>query len=129
MGNGTDIGRVRGLGSAKHGGGHWMTQRMTAAGNLLLAVWLVVALLRLPNFEFETVSAWLSQPIAAIPMLLFILNLLYHIRLGLQVLIEDYVHDDGNKLAALFVLNIYVAALAVTSIFMILKIAFTGAPA
>ncbi|MEQ1537504.1 MAG: succinate dehydrogenase, hydrophobic membrane anchor protein [Sphingorhabdus sp.] len=129
MGNGTGIGRVRGLGSAKHGGKHWIDQRLTAIGNLLLTSWLVISLLVLPNMEHETVAAWLAQPSVAVPMILMLISIFWHIRLGLQVLIEDYVHEDGNKFAALTVLNFYVIGAAAFGIFMVAKLAFTGAPA
>ena len=129
MGNGTGIGRVRGLGSAKHGGKHWIDQRLTAIGNLLLTSWLVISLLVLPNMEHETVAAWLAQPSVAVPMILMLVSIFWHIRLGLQVLIEDYVREDGNKFAALTALNFYVIGAAAFGIFMVAKLAFTGAPA
>lgn len=129
MGNGTGIGRVRGLGSAKHGGKHWIDQRLTAVGNLLLTSWLVISLLVLPNMEHETVAAWLAQPSVAVPMILMLISIFWHVRLGLQVLIEDYVHEDGNKFAALTLLNFYVIGAAAFGIFMVAKHAFTGAPA
>ena len=129
MGNGTNLGRVRGLGSAKHGGKHWLDQRLTAVGNLLLTSWLVLSWLWLPNFDYETVTAWLAQPAVAVPMILMLINIFWHVRLGLQVLIEDYVHDEGNKFAALTILNFYVVGAAAFGIFMVAKHAFTGAPA
>lgn len=129
MGNGTGLGRVRGLGSAKHGGKHWLDQRTTAIGNLLLTSWLVVSLILLPNFEYETVAAWLAQPSVAVPMILMLTSIFWHIRLGWQVLIEDYLHDEGNKFAALTLLNFYVIGAAAFGIFMVAKHAFTGAPA
>ena len=129
MGNGTGIGRVRGLGSAKHGGKHWIDQRVTAIGNLLLTSWLVLSLLVLPNMEHETVAAWLAQPSVAVPMILMLVSIFWHVRLGLQVLVEDYVHEDGNKFAILTTLNFYVIGAAAFGIFMIAKHAFTGAPA
>ena len=128
MGNGTGIGRVRGLGSAKHGSKHWIDQRLTAIGNLLLTSWLVFSVLVLPNFEHETVAAWLAQPSAAVPMILMLVSIFWHVRLGLQVLIEDYVHEDGNKFAALTILNFYVIGAAAFGIFIVAKHAFTGAP-
>lgn len=131
MGNGTKIGRVRGLGSAKEGTRHWIDQRLTAVGNLLLTGWLVASLLLLPNFAYETVAAWLAKPMVALPMMLMLANICWHFRLGLQVLIEDYVHDEGNKFAALAILNAYAIAAAAFGIFMVAKHAFVfaGAPA
>jgi succinate dehydrogenase / fumarate reductase, membrane anchor subunit len=129
MGNGTDIGKVRGLGSAKHGSQHWIAQRMTAIGNILLSIWFVASLALLPNFEYETLVAWVSQTSVALPMVLLIICLFWHIRLGLQVFVEDYVHDAGFKLAALIALNFYVFGGVAFGIFTIAKLAFTGAPA
>jgi succinate dehydrogenase / fumarate reductase membrane anchor subunit len=83
----------------------------------------------LPNMEHETVAAWLAQPSVAVPMILMLISIFWHVRLGLQVLIEDYVHEDGNKFAALTVLNFYVIGAAAFGIFMVAKLAFTGAPA
>ncbi len=125
----TYIGRVRGLGSAKHGGEHWLKQRLTAIGNLLLTSWFVISLLVLPNFEHATLAQWLAQPVVAVPMILMIANIFWHARLGLQVLIEDYVHDEGLKFATMALLNFYVVASAVFGIFVVAKLAFTGAPA
>ncbi|WP_411289704.1 succinate dehydrogenase, hydrophobic membrane anchor protein [Sphingorhabdus sp.] len=125
----TYIGRVRGLGSAKHGGEHWLKQRLTAIGNLLLTTWFVVSLLMIPSFEHAALSQWLAQPLVAVPMILMIVNIFTHVRLGLQILIEDYVHDDGLKFATMALLNFYVIASAVFGIFVVAKLAFTGAPA
>lgn len=129
MGSGTNIGKVRGLGSAKHGGGHWINQRTSAVGNLLLTTWLVVSLLVMPNFDQSTLAQWLAQPIVAVPMILMLVSIFWHVRLGLQVLIEDYVHDDALKFGAMTLLNFYVVAGAVFGIFTVAKLAFTGAPA
>ena len=125
----TYIGRVRGLGSAKHGGEHWLKQRLTAIGNLLLTTWFVVSLLMIPSFEHAALAQWLAQPLVAVPMILMLVNIFTHIRLGLQILIEDYVHDEGLKFATMALLNLYVIASAVFGIFVVAKLAFTGAPA
>lgn len=125
----TYIGRVRGLGSARHGGEHWLKQRLTAIGNILLTIWFVVSLLLMPNFEHATLAQWLVQPVVAVPMILMIANIFWHARLGLQVLIEDYVHDDALKFATMALLNFYVVASAVFGIFVVAKLAFTGASA
>ena len=129
MGSGTNIGKVRGLGSAKHGGQHWINQRTSAVGNLLLTMWLVTSLLLMPNFEQATLAQWLAQPSAAVPMMLMLVSIFWHVRLGLQVLIEDYVHDDPLKFASITLLNFYVVASLVFGIFIVAKFAFTGAPA
>lgn len=125
MGTGTEIGRVRGLGAAKSGPHHWWMQRLTAGSNFLLIAWFLVSLARLPRYDYETVTAWLSSPLAAVPMALLVASVFWHFRLGLQVVIEDYQHDE-TRVVALVVLNFYAVAMAAFAIFAILKVAFTG---
>jgi succinate dehydrogenase / fumarate reductase membrane anchor subunit len=131
MGNGTELGRVRGLGSAKHGAQHWWAQRVTAASNLFLMLWFFVAIVRLPGYDYETVHAWLGSPWAAVPLVLLILSVFYHFRLGLQVVIEDYQHGS-SRVALLLLLNFFTFGAGAIAIFAILKVAFTviipGAP-
>ncbi|WP_380876528.1 succinate dehydrogenase, hydrophobic membrane anchor protein [Sphingomonas sp. DBB INV C78] len=126
MGTGTGIGRVRGYGSAKHGSLHWWHQRLTAAGNLILALWFVVSIFRLPVLDYATVTAWISSPFVAVALVLLTVSVFWHLRIGLQVFIEDYVHDDGFRVAALLALNFYAVGAAALAIFSILKIAFHG---
>ena len=106
MGDGTSIGRVRGLGSAHEGAHHWLLQRYTAAGNFLTVIFLAVSLVALPDLTYPTVRAWLGQPVPALAVALMIVSVFWHARLGLQVMIEDYVHDAARKFAALLVLNL-----------------------
>jgi len=129
MGTGTGIGRVRGLGSAKHGSIHWWRQRVTAAGNLLLVPWFIVSLFRLPSFDYATVAGWMASPLVAVPLVLLTISVFYHLRLGLQVVLEDYVHEEGSKVFCILLLNFYAIGSAALAIFSILKIAFGGVPA
>lgn len=129
MGTGTRLGRVRGLGSARAGSHHWIHQRVTAVGNLVLVTWLIVSALRLPGLDYDTVAAWLGQPLVAVPMILMLVSIFYHLRLGLQVLIEDYVHDDGLKFGVILLLNFYAIGGAALGIFAVAKIAFSGGAA
>lgn len=129
MGNGTSIGRVRGLGSAKSGSHHWILQRFTAVSNLLLVLWLIFSILQMPGLDYESVVGWLSQPLVAVPMALMLVSIFWHLKLGLQVLIEDYVHDDGLKFFAIMLLNFYSIGGAALGVFAIAKIAFTGGAA
>jgi succinate dehydrogenase / fumarate reductase membrane anchor subunit len=128
MGNGTQLGRVRGLGSAKEGAHHWWHQRVTAAANLFLMVWLLVSIAHQPAYDFGALHAWLASAWVAIPMILLIISVFYHFRLGLQVMIEDYVHGESG-VALLLLLNFFVIATAVIAIFSILRIALAGVPA
>ncbi len=129
MGNGTELGRVRGLGSAKEGAHHWIGQRLTAIANLLLMLWFIGSLLLLPALDYQTVTAWLSSPLAAVPMILLLASTCWHLRLGLQVFIEDYVHEASGKLPLLILLNFYAIGAAALGTFAVLKLAFTGAAA
>ena len=127
MGSGTGLGQVRGLGSAKHGGDHWIKQRTTALGNLALFLWFFASMLRLPDYGYETIRIWLASPWAAVPMMLLIVSVFTHFRIGLQVFIEDYVHDEGLKFGALVALNFFTLGLGALALFAIAKVAFTGA--
>ncbi|UAK25971.1 succinate dehydrogenase, hydrophobic membrane anchor protein [Sphingomonas nostoxanthinifaciens] len=126
MGTGTSVGRVRGLGSAKHGSHHWWHQRLTAASNLLLVTWLFVSLLRLPLYNYRALALWIGSPWVSVPLVLVTISIFYHLRLGLQVVIEDYQHDF-TRVIALVALNFYAIGGAALAIFAILKVAFTGA--
>ncbi|NCP10607.1 MAG: succinate dehydrogenase, hydrophobic membrane anchor protein [Sphingomonadales bacterium] len=126
---GTELGRVRGLGSAREGTGHFIHQRLTAVGNLALFLWLIVSLVRLPLADLATMREWLGSPLAAVPMILLIISVFWHIRLGLQTLIEDYVHSDAPRILALVIVNFYCLAGAAFGIFSVAKIAFTATAA
>jgi succinate dehydrogenase / fumarate reductase membrane anchor subunit len=129
MGTGTSIGRVRGLGSAKSGAHHWWLQRVTAVGNVLLMTWFVVSLFRLPGFDHKMVVEWIHQPFTAVPLLLLVVSVFWHFRLGLQVFIEDYAHEGVSRIGLLLLLNLYTVGGAALAIFSILKIAFGGVTA
>lgn len=123
MGNGTSIGKVRGLGSAHEGAHHWLVQRFTAIGNLVLMSFLLVSFLTLSDLSYSTVSTWIAQPIPATAMILLIVSLFWHARLGLQVLIEDYIHDSGSKFALLAALNLAVIGGGAFAIFSVVRLA------
>ncbi|MCB2079928.1 MAG: succinate dehydrogenase, hydrophobic membrane anchor protein [Novosphingobium sp.] len=127
MGNGTSIGRVRGLGSAKTGPHHWLVQRFTAIGNLLLIVWLGVSILMLPNLSYPTVTEWIARPVPATAMALLIISTFWHARLGMQVMFEDYVHEHANKFAVLTALNLASFAGAAFGLFCVIRLALGGA--
>lgn len=127
MGNGTSLGRVRGLGSAKQGAHHWLVQRFTAIGNLLLVLWLAVSLLLLPNFSYVTVTGWIARPVPASAMALLIISTFWHARLGMQVALEDYVHENANKFACIAALNFAAFAGAAFGLFCVIRLALGGA--
>jgi len=126
MGNGTSIGRVRGLGSAHHGAHQWLVQRTTAIGNVVLMAWLLISFVMLGDFGYDSVAKWLTQPVAAVPMILLVISLFWHARLGLQVVTEDYVHDTGTKFAVLSALNLATIGGGAFAIFSVAALAFGG---
>jgi succinate dehydrogenase / fumarate reductase, membrane anchor subunit len=105
----TPIGKVRGLGSARHGGEHWLTERVTSIALLLLGVWLLASLLLLPKLDQRTVIEWLHAPSGAIPMALLIVVGFRHALDGVKVAVDDYVHEEGSR----FVINLLLLFLAV----------------
>jgi succinate dehydrogenase / fumarate reductase membrane anchor subunit len=122
----TDLGRVRGLGSAKEGVAHWWAQRLTAAALVPLILWLAWQLAAHTGADHAAVVAWLRQPLTAVPMVLVIAVTFYHAQLGLQVVIEDYVHSEWRRLAAIVLVKFAAAAFGVAGVFSVLKIAFSG---
>ncbi len=127
MGSGTELGRVRGLGSAHEGVEHWWHQKLTAGANIGLMAWLMLSLARRPSYDYAAMHAWLTSAWVAVPMLLLIVSVFYHFRLGLQVVIEDYAHAE-NRIVLMVLLNLFVFVTGGIAIFSILRIAF-GSPA
>lgn len=122
----TPLGRVRGLGSARSGAHHWWQERLTSVASLILLVWFFVSLLRLPDFQYQTVREWLSAPLAAVPMLLLIVTLFWHLAGGLRVVVEDYVHEEGSKLFWLVLITFGSLFGAGLCLFAVAKLAFGG---
>lgn len=123
----TPLARVRGLGSARSGAHHWWIERLTSIATLLLLVWFGISLLRLPDFGQATVRTWLAMPINAAAMLLLLVCSFWHGKLGLQVVVEDYVHEEGNKVFLILLINFAAVAGVAVGLFAILKIALAGA--
>ncbi len=120
----TPLGKVRGLGSAKSGTEHWWMQRVTAIANIPLTIGVIIVLLSLIGADHAAVAGRLGHPIIAMLMLAFILSITWHMRLGMQVVIEDYVHGEGSKIACVLANNFFSAAIAIASVFAILKLGF-----
>jgi len=127
MGAGTRLGRVRGLGSAHSGTHHFTLSRITAIANLALLVWLVISLISGAASSHDALLRWLASAFAAVPLALLAFSAFTHIRLGLSVLIEDYVHGEALKLASLLLVTFYTWGGLIFALFCIAKIAF-GAP-
>ena len=95
----TPLGKVRGLGSAQHGGEHWLTERVTSIALLLLGTWLIASLLLLPRIDQRTLIEWLRAPSGAVPMALLIIIGFKHALDGVKVVVDDYVHEEGPRFA------------------------------
>ena len=127
MAHDTPIKRVRGLGSAHEGAHHWLLQRFTAVGNLVLMLWLITSIVLLPDLGYGTVSGWLAKPIPATAMVLLVVSLFWHARLGLQVLVEDYIHNAGTKFGVITLLNLAVIGGGAFAVFSVVRLALGGA--
>lgn len=123
MGNGTSIGRVRGLGSAHSGAANWLQERFTGLASLIVSIYLLVSLLLLPSYNYLTVKAWISAPLPATAMVLFVIVNFWHARSGLRVVIEDYQHEHGSKLAYLLALDLAAFAGAAFGVLSIVRLA------
>ncbi|MDW8125702.1 MAG: succinate dehydrogenase, hydrophobic membrane anchor protein [Geminicoccaceae bacterium] len=117
--------RIRARGSAKSGAEHWWRQRLTALANVPLVIWLVVSFVSLSGAGYAEARAWLSGLFNATMMVLLILSTFFHARLGIQVIIEDYVHGRALKVASLVLLDFVVVALATACVLATLAV-FTG---
>lgn len=120
----TPLGRVRGLGSAKSGTEHWFMQRLTAVASLPLVVFLVGFCVVMAGAGHAEVTAAIRHPLVALGLGFAIVAITWHMRLGLQVVIEDYVHHDGAKVACLIANSLFTSAVALTGLYAILKISF-----
>ncbi len=120
----TPLSRVRGLGSAKSGTEHFWRMGLTSIANIPLFLFFVISIVMLAGADHAAFVAYLSNPIVAIIMLLMIVSGVYHMYLGMAVIIEDYVHSDGLKMIALVGNNFFSIAVGLASVFAILKISF-----
>ena len=118
------VGRAIGLGSAKEGVEHWWLQRVTAVALVPLTLWFVIAVVRLSSADIDTVRDWVGRPLPAILLVLLLIATFWHASLGVQVVIEDYVHVDLAKLGLLIVIRLACFALAVAGVIAVLGIAF-----
>lgn len=120
----TPMGRVRGLGSAKSGTEHFWMQRLTAVANVPLAIAFIIIVVSVAGRDFEAARLAVGQPLIAILLLLFILSGIIHMRLGMQVIIEDYVHGEGAKVVSVMANTFFAVATGAAATFAVLKIAF-----
>jgi len=119
----TPLAKVLGRGSAGEGVGHWWVQRVTAVALLPLTSWFVVSLLGQPLQSYDAMRGWLGQPWVAVLTILLVFTLAWHAKLGVQVVIEDYVHGKGAKTTLLLLSTFIHAGAAVAAVFAILRLA------
>jgi succinate dehydrogenase / fumarate reductase membrane anchor subunit len=122
----TPYGRAIGLGSAKEGVAHWWAQRVTAVALVPLMVWFAAALIAHAGASRSAVVQWFGNPLVAIAMVLLLIAGFYHMALGVQAVIEDYVHTEWIKITALICDRLAAFALAIAGIYAVLRIAFGG---
>jgi succinate dehydrogenase / fumarate reductase membrane anchor subunit len=122
----TPLARARGLGSAHHGTDHWIWQRITSVANIPLVFFGILTVVCNIGATRAEALAWIGHPASAIMLLAMVVSFTYHMRLGMQVVIEDYVHDTGWKITALLANTFFSIAVALVAIFAILSIAFTA---
>lgn len=120
------LSRARGAGSAHEGTHHWWHQRVTAVANIPLMLWLAWSVTHIPGWSHAEFTVWLAQPCRAILMILAVISVFYHAALGVQVIVEDYVHDKACKIIKLTGMKLFFIAAAVACIFSVLKIALGG---
>ena len=118
----TPLARVKGLGAAGHGVEHWWLHRMTAVSNIPLVLGFVIIVAALAGSDYERAIAIVSHPFVAIVLILAVISVTNHMRLGMQLPIEDYIHQKGWKLAALMANNFYAVAIAVACLYAIVKV-------
>lgn len=122
----TPLGHARGLGSAKQGTGHWWAQRVTALALVPLTLWFAAAVICLTGAEHGTVVEWIGRPYVAVLLSVLIGIAFHHAQLGLQVVIEDYIHNEALKIGTILLVKLVSLLAAAVGIFAVLKIAFAG---
>lgn len=120
----TPLGRVRGLGSARSGTEHFWMQRVTAVANVPLSLFVIGLIITTAGSNYAAVKATLGSPLVAIPLILFVLSATWHMRLGMQMIIEDYVPAEGTKVVLLLANTFFSVAIGLGSVFAILKLSF-----
>lgn len=122
----TPLGRVRGLGSAKEGVSHWWAQRVTAVALVPLVLWFTGSMLSIVRADYDSAVHWVGQPFNTVLLVALLVGAFYHALLGLQVVIEDYVHAEGTKVMALLIMKFIMVLLGASAILAVLRIAFGG---
>jgi len=121
----TPLARVRGLGSAKTGVGHFWAQRVTAVALVPLTIWFLGSIIAFAGADYDTVASYLRNPVVTVLFVLFLATAFTHMKLGLRVVVEDYIHRESSKIALLVLIDFFTYATAALAIFSVLQIAWT----
>jgi succinate dehydrogenase / fumarate reductase membrane anchor subunit len=122
----TPLGQVRGLGSARQGTGHFWYQRLTSVANIPLSIFVIALVVLHIGDDHTSIAATLGSPMVSIGLMMFILSTVYHMYLGMQTIIEDYVHHEGLRLLSLMSSTFFCFAIGFACLFAILKLSFGG---
>lgn len=122
----TPLNKVRGLGSAKEGADHFWKQRVTALANIPLTLFLVASVITLLGKDHAAVAAYLGSPLVAVMMIALVISVMIHMRLGMQVIIEDYVHGEGAKILLLIANTFFTILVGLGCILAIVKLSLGG---
>ena len=122
----TPIKKARGLGAAKHGVEHWWFQRITAVALIPLVLWFIFGIMSHAGADYETVHAWIAQPVVAVLFVLLLAMAFHHAQLGLQVIWEDYIHPHWLQVTFIVVTKFAAVVLGLGGIFAVIKIALGG---
>ncbi len=122
----TPLKEVRRLGSAKEGADHFWTQRTTGAANAVLSIFAILLAISLIGADHATFKSTIANPLVGLPLLLFIVSAAVHMKIGMQVIIEDYVHGEATKIVLLMLNTFFAIAIAAASAFSILKLSLGG---
>ena len=121
----TPLARVRGLGASKTGVGHFWIQRVTAVALVPLTMWFLGSIIAFAGADYDAVTGYIRNPVVAVLFILFLASAFSHMKLGLQVVVEDYIHRESSKIALLLLIDFFTYATAALAIFSVLDIAWT----
>ncbi len=118
----TPLAKVKGLGSAKRGTHHWWQQRLTAIALVPLSLWFISSLLMMTSMDHDTVIQWIRSPLTTVLLILFIISLFYHTQLGMQVVVEDYIDIEWQKITCVVLIDFLAVLAGMAAVIAVLKV-------